>query len=202
MNYIKMPISLETQTAIQNEFLSAFGAPNYQDNPDWYDAHNVEHESNIAVIHVPLEPSTMPTIDGILKDLRQKSGLVLSHFQLFVCRPEHCGLYHTDGVDRRASLNVPLFNCDVGGIDWTVDDAPGAYRFKSGFTTNMRTERRDLPILDHMTLDFTYLLRVNNWHRINNLGNPNHRIVFSLRFQGNPSFEQVLTCFRQTFNME
>ena len=196
MNHSTLPFTPEEQSAIRLEFLQATRSPDYDESRDWYDHFNYRHNSNIAVVGLEgLASESMPTLHGILGKLNAAKGLELSHFQMFVCRPHHAGMYHTDGVDRKASFNVPIFNCEVGGIDWTQDDPPGAYRFESEFTTNMRTEERDLPTIDHMVLDSIKLLRVDTWHRINNLNNPNHRVVFSLRFRGNPSFETVLNAF-------
>ncbi len=196
INHSPLPFTAEEQAAIRREFLSAVYAPEYSADPDWYDSFNIAHDSNIAVVGLePLKSQDMPTLHGILDQLNRVSGLELSHFQMFVCRPRHAGMFHTDGVDRKASFNVPLFNCEVGGIDWTEDNPIGAYRFESEFTTNMRTEAKDLPVLDRMTLDSIKLLRVNTWHRINNLANDKHRVVFSLRFAGNPDFDTVLNAF-------
>ena len=42
-----------------------------------------------------------------------------------------------------------------------------------------------------LTLTKPTLVKTDVWHRVDNIDNPDNRIVFSIRFKGNPEFEDV-----------
>lgn len=116
--------------------------------------------------------------------------------QIFSAKPDSIGKYHKDGLNRRAALNIPLFACDQGVVEWTSEELE-LWSVKSPYTLirlnaaerGTGTERPSHPIQESLLLTQPTVLNVDHWHRVNNSGNLNYRFVMSFRFLGNPNFE-------------
>lgn len=195
MNYIKTTFDSDR---MRSDLLAALSAPDYTENPGWYDRRVEEQKSEeIAVIQLGrVIPSNMPYLQEILPLLPK-----MSHVQLFITRPNHRGGWHKDGVDRKTSLNFPIWNCEEGSsIEWTGDHVTTAVRYLSPYTTHLGVPKDTLlNINDHLVLaNTTHLVRTNEWHRINNLGDPMERVVLAMRFEDNPEFDDVVSFCKDT----
>lgn len=189
---------------VVSEFLAAIKAPNYTDDPAWYERINVQQKESMAIQLLDADVRTrMPVLDGVLQKLEQY-GLRLSHLQMFVTRPGNLSRWHIDGNYRHASLNIPVFNCADGAIEWSNESYPfQVEKFESVFTHNLRANSRledEVPVIDRVHLTATTLVNSGIWHRLDNRKSLNgHRVVLSARFADNPSFGEVEDVFKRVF---
>ena len=127
-------------------------------------------------------------------------------FQIFAITPESTGMIHRDGLDRKSALNIPLLNCDKGFMDW-FENIFDEYKVVSGYT-NVRlttveknhslyrvgvgahSKAEDAPA-HRCLIETPSIVNTDVWHRIDNKLNKNYRYLMSIRFAGNPSFEDV-----------
>lgn len=186
MNFMKLGY---TGAELREEFIRVWKLPDYKTNRAWYDDQYNNQKDKVAVIHIATSLDAYPKLKAVVASFYPLE--LFSHIQLFVAQPRHVGVWHLDGVDRKASINIPIYNCEVGAIEWTDAVFDKATRFKSEFTTHMAVTAPDANVSDRGVLTEIALVRANTWHRINNSENANHRVVLALRFKDNPEFETL-----------
>ncbi len=118
--------------------------------------------------------------------------------QLFASRPRNCGVIHKDGIDRKATLNIPIKGCSRGVAEW-FSDIFTEHKVVNPTTTVRITEeelmvypsRLDIPPTHSFVLTSPHVLDIDQWHRLNNADNDEYRYVAALRFHGNPTAQQI-----------
>lgn len=180
------------------EVMHYLGLPRYDLDTPWYDAFCVEQGKPFVVAKswTAKEVARLPYISAQLA----KYGLQdqVSHGQIFVCRPDHTGLWHLDGIDRHASFNFPLFNTERGQVEWTTDNITCRTEISSYTTHSVPVDLHAVHDVAHASvLTGVQLLKTDIWHRLNNAGNPLHRIVFSIRLKTNPLYETLRPLFEK-----
>jgi len=209
--------------SIRAELLAAKVLPPYED-VEWYSkvCTNVRPTKKTAggggYYPLPtdsIETSITITVDDL--DLKRMPvtrsciawyGLeTYSHALLFIVPPKFMGIWHVDGLQRKAVVNVPLFNCGADStIEWTDEklidpsmivtpetakNRPPEFRSDHVPYLSYETHEGELPVTDTLVLDQVTLLRVNTWHRANNAASDKHRVSLSFRYKDNPSFEAL-----------
>lgn len=124
-------------------------------------------------------------------------------FQIFAINPNSVGMIHRDGLDRKSALNIPLANCDKGYMDW-FGEIFEEVKIVNKFTQVRKTsaekshdEYRSTETPAHRCrIETPVVVDTDTWHRIDNTDNDNYRFMFSLRFVGNPSFEELAELFK------
>lgn len=124
-----------------------------------------------------------------LQPILSKIGPV-SHGQLFVCKPNHLGIWHLDGNIRNAAINVPLYNCASGIVEWTNDEVDGVLEV-TPYTKTWCSKTENLTRSDSIQLTEAIALRTSKWHRLDNRACSNYRWVFSIRFSNNPTLDDM-----------
>jgi len=129
-------------------------------------------------------------------------------FQIFAITPESTGMVHRDGIDRKAALNIPLLNCDEGFMDW-FENIFDEFKVVSGYTnvrlTTVEKNHSSYRIEDtpagvytpahRCLIETPSIVNTDVWHRIDNKLNKNYRYLMSIRFAGNPNFEDVVKIY-------
>lgn len=130
--------------------------------------------------------------------------LQVEFVQYFVARAHSAGPVHIDGNVRHCALNFPVHGADKGTMEWFAGDA-----FDRAFVNNTRVGTRvpgartelwkaipktldsfPAPVA-YLVLTEPFLVNSGEWHRVNNTRNDEYRIVASVRFVGNPTFEDA-----------
>jgi hypothetical protein len=62
---------------------------------------------------------------------------------------------------------------------------------RAGFPETGDLEIDNWKIIDQVDFGVPMLIKVNNWHSVDNRTNPNPRIALACRFLMNPTFEQM-----------
>ena len=187
---------------IAHEVKKQFHLPEYNDDPAFYEDLCKSQGTSFVVGKRWRQPE-VNKLQYLTKKLRQ-IGIsdTIQHGQLFVCRPNFVGGWHLDGINRHLSLNFPLFNTEeYGEVEWTNTEIAAVKEI------NMYTAHsKPLHTIDAITawpvaaaarLTCAQLLKVDKWHRLNNKGNPVHRIIFSIRLNSNPLYEDLLPLFER-----
>lgn len=189
---------LHVGTLLRAEILSTFKLPEYAVDSAYYDKLCQEQTGWMAITRLASDLERLPRLARFVASIRPLA--TFSHIQMFVTRPHYVGAWHLDGVDRKAAINIPLFGCDCGGIEWT--DTVFESQLIQGKLTSYHEPRAtenavvsDSNLLTHMTV-----VRTDIWHRINNTANPAHRITASLRFKDNPTFDQLRSELKTHWN--
>jgi hypothetical protein len=122
------------------------------------------------------------------------------HINLFVCRPHRIGGLHIDSAanPRFCSLNIPLLDNDTSRMIWVdptqysvdkVDVKHGGVR--AGLPSEGDIDIDTWNIIDQVDFNIPMLIKVNEWHSVDNRTNPNPRIAVACRFLMNPTFDQM-----------
>lgn len=148
--------------------------------------------------HVVLKRLAAELPVGILdwfscKDLRPQ------FVQLFASVPGNCGIIHKDGIDRKATLNIPIRGCAKGATEWFQGQEFSERKIANPTTTVRITEeeiavypeRLDRLVSHSMVLTCPHVLDIDEWHRLNNTDNPEYRYVMAVRFHNNPTAQHL-----------
>jgi hypothetical protein len=126
-------------------------------------------------------------------------GLTPQFLQLFASAPGNCGIIHKDGLDRRATLNIPIRGCAKGATEWFAESS-FVERLIVNPTTKARITEEEVAVYPQrleaepthsMILTSTHVLDIDTWHRLNNRDNPDYRYVAAVRFCGNPTAQHL-----------
>lgn len=132
-----------------------------------------------------------------IKDLFQ---VRISHVQLFSAEPGAVGSIHKDGSDRLCAFNIPIANADIGWMEWLDGPVEGRLLELEHTSIRLLKDRSEFSRLHSTTkilLDKPTLVNTNEWHRVDNLSNPNWRHVLSVRFLDNPDYNSVKSILDQ-----
>ena len=121
-------------------------------------------------------------------------GFIIDNCKFFRCRAKFGGLPHIDGVPpRHSAINFPVMNCEEGYQVWYKNQPKYIEKVNSDLRIILPIETNISWIEgEKMYLDRPTLVNVGIWHAVNNSNNNHHRYVFSVRFEGNPTYEDVL----------
>lgn len=178
------------------EIMHYLGLPRYDLDTEYYEGFCIE-QSKGFVVAKSWTAEVVHSIPYIASQLRKLNLLnQVGHCQIFVCRPHHTGLWHLDGVDRHASINIPLFNTERGQVDWTSEDIECVKEVSEYTTHSVPVDRYASRYIEHSSvLTGVHLLKTDIWHRLDNADNTLHRVVFSIRFKTNPLYEKLRPIF-------
>ena len=135
----------------------------------------------------------------LLNKYLTKIPLEISHAHLLVTRPRvRLSVYHVDG--RRAAINIPIFNCGVGCVEWSAAKNVGKEYHQTKFSKYSVPEIDIEPfgIEEQAVLNCVLLINTEHWHRVNVIDNPYYRAIFSIRFTVDPTFEQLRELLRDS----
>lgn len=148
-------------------------------------------------------PNTMSTIINLPDDLvamvnQELASLgapEISYCRTYLRQKNHTQILHVDGVDEvlHCSINVPLKGGEDSVFQWMTGD------FQISLVDLVHTKQKAFHIIwgsepkvaesIEMT-DGCYLVRIDQPHQA--IAAPDHdRWVFTLRFKGNPTFEEL-----------
>jgi len=125
----------------------------------------------------------------------QIMGLEVENCKYFLCRPHTKGNVHIDGAPpRKCGLNFPVFNCQQGVMQWFDNDYE-PLEIITDRTRIILPKTEDTAPNEYLRLTLTKptLVKTDVWHGVDNTDNPDNRVVFSIRFKGNPEFDDVKT---------
>jgi hypothetical protein len=176
------------------EIMEHMHLPRYDLDTDFYNQFCVVQNTGfvVACSWTAEQTRQLPYIGGLL----HQYGLLdqVGHSQMFVCRPRHMGMWHLDGVDRHASINFPLWNTSRGRVDWTEHEVEHIREANQYTTHAVQSRWTDYyPVSHSSVLHGVQLLKTDKWHRLDNTDNDHHRVVFSIRFATNPTYEWLRT---------
>ncbi len=149
--------------------------------------------------HVVLKRMTAQELPVGVLDWFAFKGLTPQFLQLFASAPGNCGIIHKDGLDRKATLNIPIRGCARGATEWFAESS-FAERAIVNPTTKARITEEEIAVCPQrlnvepthsMILTSTHVLDIDTWHRLNNKDNPDYRYVAAVRFLGNPTAQQL-----------
>lgn len=148
------------------------------------------------------------------------SGLELDNAKYSLVAPNYRCLTHKDGGNRIAALNIPVWipqNQELGLMHWFADDLPSMNRMHGprlflqmahptgGDVHTVEDTRRavdesleytkDMVPTHTLALRWPTVVRINEWHNVDNRGNQDFRLVYTLRFKDNPSVTDIATAF-------
>lgn len=178
-------------TTLASEIKHVFGLPNYVSSVDWYDQTCVEQTGFMSVRRLTDSLDLLPKLKTFISSFRDASSF--SHVQLFITRPNHKGGWHLDGVNTLAAINIPLFGCSKGCIEWTEKEFTAKF-VKSPITTYSTPKESNSdfePANLKLVLNQMALVKTDSWHRINNMGNSMHRVTASVRFKDLATFDTL-----------
>lgn len=130
----------------------------------------------------------------------QKLGWGIENAKFFRCEPFSIGDIHKDS-DTHCALNIPVSGCLYSLMKWfNLDDDREMRIEEKGKLVLILPQNpvyRNHPhslrtVLKRMELIHPTLVRTHVWHAIDNQANSLPRIVLSIRFSGNPTFEDML----------
>ena len=180
--------------AIRSEIISMFkldaSGVNTSKFNQWLEAACVRANTHLALVENYSKNSiaSLP----LLNEHLMKIPLEVSHAHLLITRPRvRLSQYHVDG--RRAAINIPIFNCNVGCVEWSA--AKNVKReFHQTKFSNYSVPEIDIEPLgveEQAVLNCVLLINTGHWHRVNVIDNPYYRVIFSVRFTVDPTFEQL-----------
>lgn len=158
-----------------------------------FDKTCVERSFDFITYRTYRTPFECATLNSLLRD----SNLLddLSHAQIFIARPGIKSKFHVDGLNpqRKAAINIPISGCKFGVIEWSDASVKGVLK-DLGFTSHWVPET---PLGESVSstcslAEHVHVVKTDKWHRLNLTDNPEWRVVFSLRFMSNPSFEELV----------
>jgi len=121
--------------------------------------------------------------------------------QVFAIPPGALGMIHKDGINRKATFNIPISGYTKGDMHWFSDnEALSEFKIDCSYTKvrltneeiNVKGTRLDLEPEVICTVNAPSILNTNVWHRIDNRDNANWRWVLSIRFAGNPEYNTLI----------
>ena len=138
--------------------------------------------------------------DSIPAWIRDIFPLKPNVLQIFCAMPDALGVIHKDGLARKSTINIPITGYTNGVIEWFSDTEELKEISISSTYTQIRINEAEhvdrqkrLKLLSVVSAIVTApsILNTDVWHRVNNKGNTEHRWILSIRFEGNPSFEDL-----------
>jgi hypothetical protein len=155
---------------------------------------------------------------AIIERYVQAAGLVIDHTKYFRSCPGFRTQVHTDAEGRDCGLNIPVIVPVRSGLmRWydndfkaVIDHRNNHTYLKMAFHTEgfastpaeisaaaklSKAYTKDIPPAEVLLLTKPTVVRVDKWHDVNNEGNPADRVVYSIRFKENPSFEELVERF-------
>jgi hypothetical protein len=91
-------------------------------------------------------------------------------------------------IDHRNNHTYLQMAYHEDGFASTPEDIAVAARKSKAYT-------KDIVPAATLLLTKPTIVRVNKWHDVNNEGNPQDRVMYSIRFKQNPSFEELVKRF-------
>lgn len=183
-----------------------------------YSSSNI-YLQNIHNIHQIL------VVPDIIKDLVESVGLKIDNSKFFISPPYSKVVIHKDASDRLCALNIPIGVPTIGGHMTWYDNSEWnecsyvkgpqvwsrmAYPFKhkvyhpseeSEMVAKYSKEyTADAVPCTSLLITKPTIVQVDEWHSVDNLNNPENRIIYSLRFAKNPSFNTVVNHFAALIN--
>ena len=152
----------------------------------------------------------MPVVTGFLitgKDIKwpvqsllDALDIELQTARLFVTNPHRKLQIHKDCLGQSKELrpwaiNIPIANCDLGINEWFEDHnndfgteqfAPGGSAIMPEYFDN------NYIVSESMVLNSIQLIKTDVFHRSNNTGNDNRRVVLSLRGKPDVTWADIL----------
>jgi len=118
--------------------------------------------------------------------------------RIFVVKPYQSLRAHIDCIAdsqelRHCSINFPLHNCDLGKNEW-YDNTQFPTVFNKRASSIIPENYSDLDNIEPIFYSRLYqpsIFRTNIMHNVNNIENPNYRVVLSMRFKDNITWEYI-----------
>lgn len=149
---------------------------------------NRNWDSQLQIRHV-LPEDLQNTINDELSIIKIPNML---YCQTYLRKQNNIQSIHVDGTKDgliHAAINIPLIGVSSNRYNWYS----GNYELKHVYKSNLSYHDivwRSPPVLaDTIELNETYLIRVDAPHSA--VAGPSERWIFTMRFCGNPSFEEL-----------
>lgn len=125
-------------------------------------------------------------------------GLEIETCRIFVVKPYQSLRAHIDCIAdsqefRNCSINFPLHNCDLGKNEW-YDHSKFSVIFNERASSVVPKDYAEFNKIEPIFSSRLYkpsIFRTNIMHNVNNSDNPNYRVVLSMRFKDNISFDYI-----------
>lgn len=133
-----------------------------------------------------------------VSDFSARTGIEISKVALFSLGPNMQSTVHNErGLDVDSAINVTIYGGPRSNVmRWF--DIPE--RSECGHIV-------DAALLDNLkpnvelVFEHPTLININHWHQVMNASTESHRIVLTMRFRGNPSFEECKTIISRTYSL-
>ncbi len=126
--------------------------------------------------------------------------LKLDRMLLSCLRANSVGKIHTDGLDRKAALNIPIANCDAGLMQWFEKDyTPKIQQYNQSVVTSIEDDTFSIEepnVFETLIIQPT-IVNTGIWHRIDNSQNNFDRYILTFRFKGNPSYQTLASVIKK-----
>lgn len=168
-----------------------------------------------VVIMESLPPQELP--DSV-KELVESLDLSVDNCKFWITGVGVKNIVHTDGLNRICALNFPIVNCEQAGpVQWfdrplnpclirrgtesrydlrlayptdVISDGPTPDQISRESEVSMIYTKDWVPS-EQVFMNRPILIHTDVWHSVDNTQNDKVRVVFTIRFKGNPSFEEV-----------
>lgn len=154
---------------------------------------NMLHTENQGLPHILKHINTDLIRKFLIIQAIEATGLKIDNCKFFRCMAKTQGDVHIDGVPvRNAAINFPVNNCELGYQTWYLNKPKRVEKVYSK-TRIILPDEDNIQWQEGEKLYLTKptLVHVGVWHSVNNTENSKDRDVFSIRFVGNPTFDQV-----------
>lgn len=131
-------------------------------------------------------------------------GITINTSRIFITNPYSFLPIHKDCVGhqeqiREWAINIPLFNCDRGYNVWYDDNEQYQDYQKYSYPAAMLLEHPSPTESYRERLDTIKLIRTDIFHGVDNLDNPNYRVVLSLRSNDDISWTKMCERIDESF---
>lgn len=134
-----------------------------------------------------------------VQELKEKTGLDIVIITFFSLGPGESSTVHNDSsMDTDAAINFTV----VGGKGSNIMrwfDIPD--HTESGHIIDPSVLENLEPVAQ-ITIDTPTLVDIKQWHQVENSNKESHRLAVTMRFRGNPSYEECKTRIIEGYNLD
>lgn len=188
--YFELPFDLSEDLALLREYCQGRFHP--EPNRDRVHIHRID----LSFF------DSMKTLSEILKG----KGLKLASAFHFITLPRQVSHIHADGVSaertRHCGLNFPIANCEFTYMNWfgnhPVDSEPKdvVSRVPARYPIDLAMANATWTPSHQLELKRPAVVRTDVWHNIDNSRQENQRKIVSVRFEGNPTLNELAARFQ------
>lgn len=133
---------------------------------------------------------------GLVKKLAADGIKLDTACRFFIFKQGQQSTIHIDNIPpRHCALNFPIAKCEDVPIIWYRGEGEKVdYQMPRYVVDISITEPGTVEEIDRVTLTVPTLINTSIWHSVDNSNNTHDRVIFSLRFANNPTFDDVLKC--------